>query len=129
MVYFVRNSNGDNIAEIEIYWAEDFFDNEIGKTFWSLDCHSYFYMKNFLPEFKDRSDFMTDQTLQSFIEDIDELQQFRGYVKEKLNVDKMIDHFNINSPESQNAKSVVAYAAETLLDTFCKKYGFYLVED
>ena len=129
MIYFVRNANDENIAEIEIYWAEEFFDNDMAKTFWSLDCHSYFYMKNFLPEFKDRSDFMTDQTLQSFLEDIDELQQFRGYVKEKLNVDKMIDHFNIHAPESQNAQSVVAYEAKMLLEKFCDKYGFYLVED
>ena len=97
MVYFVRNSNGDNIAEIEIYWAEDFFDCDMEKISCSLDCHSYFYLRNFLPEFKDRSDCMTEKSLNSFINDIDEIQQFRGYVKEKLNVDKMIDPYNINS--------------------------------
>ena len=129
MVYFVRNSNGDNIAEIEIYWAEDFFDNDMAKTFWSLDCHSYFYLRNFLPEFKDRSDCMTEKSLKSFIDDIDEIQQFRGYVKEKLNVDKMIDPYNINAPESVNTKSFVSNAAKMLLDKFCNRYGFYLVED
>ena len=132
MIYFVRNANGENIAEIEIYWAEEFFDNDMAKTFWSLDCRSEFYLRNFLPEFKERSDCMTEKSLKSFIDDIDEIQQFRGYIRyeeDKLNACKIIDHFNIHAPESQNAQSVVAYEAKMLLEKFCDKYGFYLFED
>jgi hypothetical protein len=126
MVFYVRNSDNKNLIEIETYWEEG---NNKGAWFWTIDCHSYFYMRNFLPEFKDRSEFMTDKTLSEFIDDIDKIQQFRGYIQETLNVNSKIDRYNINSKESHDWMCIVGKEAESLLKSFCDKYGFYFCVD
>jgi hypothetical protein len=122
MVFYVRNADNKNLIEIETYWEEG---NNKGAWFWTIDCHSYFYMRNFLPEFKDRSEFMTDKTLSEFIDDIDKIQQFRGYIQETLNVNSKIDRYNINAKESHDWMCIVGKEAESLLKSFCDKYGFY----
>ena len=126
MVFYVRNSDNKNLIEIETYWEE--FNNK-GAWFWNIDCQSYFYMMNFLPEFKDRSEFMTDNTLSEFIDDIDKIQKFRGYIHETLNVNSKIDHYNINAKESQDWMCIVGKEAKALLKSFCDKYGFYFCVD
>jgi hypothetical protein len=82
-------------------------------------------MREFLPEFKDRSEFMTDKTLSEFIDDIDKIQQFRGYIQETLNVNSKIDRYNIHAKESHDWMCIVGKEAEELLKSFCDKYGFY----
>ena len=123
MVFYVRNADNKNLIEIETYWEEG---NNKGAWFWTIDCHSYFYMRNFLPEFKDRSEFMTDKTLSEFIDDIDKIQQFRGYIQETLNVNSKIDRYNINAKESHDWMCIVGKEA---LKSFCDKYGFYFCVD
>ena len=129
MVYYVSNAEEKNLIEIEVYWEQGSFDVDIQRNSYDLECHSHFYLKNFLPEFKDRSDCMTDKTLQEFINDIDEIQDFRGYVKEKLLVGVKIDQYHICSDESSAAKKLVSDAAKNILEKFCNKYGFYLTQD
>lgn len=129
MIYYVENAERKPLVEIEIYWEQGSFDVDIQRCSYDIECHSYFYLKNFLPEFKDRSECMTDKTLQEFINDIDEIQEFRGYVKEKLLVGVKFNRYHICSDESSAAMKLVYDAAKTILEKFCDKYGFYLNVD
>lgn len=119
MLFYVANDKDERLIEIEVFFTE--IEYEKTKVQWFLDVQSYVYCLHLIPDSFDIMKDMSDEEKAKYLNDINDIQEFRGYVHEILRPD--YDRNDILSKSTQKAKKLVESKAEEILRSFAEKYN------
>ena len=122
MVYHPENPECV-LLDVEVFWNED-YDRKLSKSKWNLDLHAIFDAKNLLKTFLFAEHKITIEKFEDFCNDMDELEELRGWLWEKSGYNRQIDRYELNADINQKIKHNVESYVTDKCKSFADKYGF-----